>query len=43
MPKSLNHSYRFCGPNRETRPTDFEAKPEKIITTGFVAKPEKTI
>jgi hypothetical protein len=42
-PKLSNRSYRFYGPNRETRLTGFEVKLEKIITTGFVTKSEKTI
>jgi hypothetical protein len=42
-PKSPNRSCRFRDPNRETRATDFEAKLEKIVATGFEAKPVKTV
>jgi hypothetical protein len=41
--KSPNQNCRFWGPNRETRATGFEAKPEKTVATYFEVKPEKTV
>jgi hypothetical protein len=43
MHKSSNRSWRFLGPNQETRATGFEAKPKKPVTTSFEAKPEKIV
>jgi hypothetical protein len=36
-------SQLFCGPNRETRASGFEAKPGETVATGFEAKPGQTI